>query len=281
MWGAVSRPLASAVPDVVDSFEQDHVAGAGLLTRVALEPRDRARSAARSGVQHPVAADPFIDHAERRAGRRVQTRREEVRPARVGARRGTDTVGDRVAERDDRSERAAGAQDVHARQEVPRVRVRPERAAATGHVLSGGDVVDLLGVDVLGGPPGRPRQVDAHRQTRRGPDRERHRVAGRLRARRDQHRAPAAEVQRGSRCRSASPPRAPGTRSRPGRSAAARCRTRCSAAPGPGPRRRWSARSRGSSRRGSRAPTGCRGWQAAGSLPTSRPSDFRWGSGPA
>jgi hypothetical protein len=71
-----------------------------------------------------------------------------------------------------------------------------EGVTPAGDVRSGRHVVDLLRVGVLRGRTGRPRKEEADRQTGRGRDRERHGIAGRFAAGRDQHRAPAAEVQR-------------------------------------------------------------------------------------
>ena len=86
-------------PEVVDAFQHDDVTDARLVQGVPLEPRLGVDAAARRVVQHPVPADALVGDRQRAAVHGVKPAGQVVGPAGVGADRGPEPVGYRVAER--------------------------------------------------------------------------------------------------------------------------------------------------------------------------------------
>lgn len=162
--------------EVVESFQEDHLARPGLFDNVAMKARERIDAVSRRFMQNPVAGDPLIDHGEARPLERVEPASEVIWPVRVGAERRADPVGDRVAEGDDRPELPLRRQHIHTVEELPSVSPRPAPdGAAIVDVVPGRDVADLLRIGVLGNRAGRGGQVDADRKRLQRRDREAYR----------------------------------------------------------------------------------------------------------
>ena len=110
------------VAEIVDAFQHDHVLHARLRQHVAIEARQRVDAEAdirRAVVQDAIAADAGVEHADLRAAApRLQTVRQNVRPAMIGVHGGAGAVGDRIAERHHRGGRFR-RQHIHAGEKHP------------------------------------------------------------------------------------------------------------------------------------------------------------------
>ena len=184
------------IADVVDALEQDDVPRAGKRGRVGQETGLRAGAEQIRAGQDPVAADAFVNdgvHLPGRAGREPPG--QVIRPAVVGADRGSVAVGDRIPERHDRGAGRGAGLDVDLGQEVPVLAGDREGSSglAAGVVTGPRDVTNLLGVAVVGRRPGRPARVEADRQVGLRRDGHGHRVTDGGRARRDGDRGASGE----------------------------------------------------------------------------------------
>lgn len=184
--------------DVVDAQQDHHRAHPRHGQHVPLQPGTRVR------IDHPgeqpVGTDARVHHPQRRPRPCRQPPRQLIRPAAVGARRGTVALGDRVAERHHRAARPTG--DVHpAHVRPPRDRLGEHPTRLHLGVITGRRHVRGLVRVLVEGDRTPPGGEHTDQQVPVGRHRQRHRVAAHLTTGRDHHRPLPTEGQHPQRTR--------------------------------------------------------------------------------
>src|SRR5690606_19454397 len=163
--------------DVVDAEVDQDVGPARDREHVAVEARQRVLADA--VPQQPVAGDALVDHPAV-----TQAPVEEVHRAVVRVGGGADPFEPGVAERHDHR-RAVRSEHVHSGDVQPALHLFPARDGGRVHLVAAADVRGLRGPAGAGGQPSLARQIEAEGQVGAGRDRQVHRVADDLFARRD------------------------------------------------------------------------------------------------
>ena len=176
MGRGIHGSVAGHCAEIVDAFQHDCRTHVGPADHVPIEACEQIGAGAVE--QHPIAADPGVDHRQARGGAaRGQAAREFVGPPRVRIVTHAAAIGNRIADRDDHPRRAATA-DLDIGKAPPAAdRQRVGQRRRSGLVAAHGKG-RRAGAGMAGARRGRVGKIQADRQvvTRLGRKRQRIRI---------------------------------------------------------------------------------------------------------